>query len=235
MRTIALLSSFLAVCHACTVASAQEPKTKEMPAPAKTEPPARPKDAAALFAAMAAIPGLEAKFEEEKHLSLLAVPLTSKGRICFQRAADGKGGYLTRVVESPEASTVRITPRELRLENRDGVEVVDLQRSDKVRTFVTALVQVFTGDQQALDKSFTIAFAPDPATATGWTLTLAPRGAPLDKMMKSLQLVGDGKAVVRIEMIDPNGDRTVTRIVGADPARKFDADEQKRLFGIEPR
>lgn len=234
MRTIAC-STLLAVCHACAIAPAQEPRPEATPGAAKAEPPARPQDATALFAAMAAIPGLEAKFEEEKHLSLLAVPLLSKGRICFLRAADGKGGYLTRVVESPEASTVRITPRELRVENRDGVEVVDLQRSDKVRTFVTALVQVFTGDRQALDKAFTIEFAPDPATTTGWTLTLVPRGAPLDKMMKSLRLVGDGKAVVRIEMIDPNGDRTVTRIVDADPARKFDVDEQKRLFGIEPR
>lgn len=188
---------------------------------------------------MAAMTGLEARFEEEKHLSLLAVPLRSAGRLYFLRAPQDKGapggGHLTRIVESPEPSTITISPRELRMQNRDGTEVVDLQRSDKVRTFVLSLVHVFAGEEPALAKAWTVSFLPDPADERRWTLELLPRGKPLDQMIGSLRLFGEGQAIVRIEMHEPNGDRTVTRIVAADPQRVFDGAEQKRLFGIEAR
>jgi hypothetical protein len=194
---------------------------------------ARPADAQALFRMFAATTGLEARFEEDKHLALLALPLQSKGRLYFWRPDRTQAGYLARIVESPEPSSVLITPTELRLQNRDGTEVVDLKRSDKVRNFITSLVRVFAGDEPALTKSYTIQFAHDEKDAAGWTLTLVPRDKPLNQMLASLTLTGQGEAVVRIEVKEPNGDRTVTRIVAADPARKFDAAERKRLFGID--
>ncbi len=241
--------SVLAAVLAAVAAGAQtppaEPKAVD-PAPKAVEPAtqdrARPETASELFRAMAAMRGLEAKFEEEKQLQLLAAPLQSSGALYFLRldgrdAGEGRagGGYLTRVVEKPEPSTVRISPRELRVQNRDGTEVIDLERSDKVRTFVSSLVQVFAGDEAALTKAWTVEFVADPKSQKAWTLTLSPRSTPLDKTVKSLTLVGEGRAIVRVEMLEPNGDRTVTRIVGADPNRAFDAAERKKLFGIEPR
>jgi len=196
-------------------------------------PPAqreRPADAKALFALFARLSGLEVRFQEAKHLALLALPLESKGKLYFLPP-----GYLTRVVEAPEPATLTITPDELRVHNRDGTEVVDLKRSDKVRTFVTALVQVFAGDEAGLRKSFDVAYEPDPARARAWKLRLTPRGKPLDQLMRSLELHGEGEAVVRIEMLEQNGDRTVTKIESADPERRFDAAERARLFGIEAR
>lgn len=193
--------------------------------------PARPKDAAELFRRMATTTGLEAKFEEEKHLLLLAAPLKSAGKLYFLRGTGG--GHLTRVVETPEPSTIRISPKELRVQNRDGTEVIDLARSDKVRTFVTSLVHVFAGDEPALAKVYSVAFTPDPKDDKAWELVLTPRDKPLNQILKHLRFVGEGAAVVRIEMHEPNGDRTVTRIVAADPTRTFDAAEQKRLFGID--
>lgn len=203
-------------------ASAQDPRQR-----------ARPVDAAALFRMFAATTGLEARFEEDKHLALLALPLQSKGKLYFWRPDRTQPGYLARIVESPEPSTVLITPTELRLQNRDGTEVIDLKRSDKVRNFISSLVRVFAGDEAALAKSYTIHFAHAEKDAAGWTLTLVPRDKPLNQMLASLTLTGQGEAVVLIQVAEPNGDRTVTRIVAADPARKFDAAEQKRLFGID--
>jgi hypothetical protein len=202
--------------------------TSQSPVPKK----ARPADASALFRAMAAMTGLEARFEEEKHVSLLAAPLRSKGRLYFLRDPGAGSGHLARIVDEPEKSTLLITPKELHLQNRDGTEVIDLRRSDKVRTFVTSLVHVFAGDEAALAKSYTITFEPDPASESGWTLALVPRDKPLNQLLKSLRLHGEGEAVVRIEVHEPNGDRTLTRITSADPARRFDAAEQKQLFGI---
>lgn len=200
-------------------------------APAPRERP-RPKDAAALFARMATVRGLEATFTEEKHVALLAVPLRSEGRLYFHRPEADGPGWLTRLVEKPEPASVRIAPRELRMENRDGTEVIDLTRSDKVRTFVVSLVHVFAGDEVALRKSYDVAWQPAEDDDAAWTLVLTPKVAPLDKMLQALRLGGRGEAVERIEVVEPNGDRTVTRVLTADPERRFDAAEKRRLFGL---
>ncbi|MCR9246571.1 MAG: outer membrane lipoprotein carrier protein LolA [bacterium] len=189
--------------------------------------PERPADAKALFAAFAAMPGLEASYTEEKHLGLLAVPLKSRGRLYFLQP-----GYMARVVEAPEKSRLTITPRELRMAGRDGVEVVDLRKSDHLRLFVTSLVRVFRGDREALTKHYEIRYTKSATDRLAWSLALAPRKEPLTRMLKCLTLEGRGQAVTRIVLLEPSGDRTVTKIVKADPKRRFDAGERKKLFGI---
>lgn len=222
-----------AACLACVLGTVGAQTGGEQASPPAERP--RPADASALFARLAAVRGLEAAFEEQKHLALLALPLASKGRLYFHRPEPGGPAWLTRLVDSPEPASVRITPRELRLENRDGVEVVDLQKSDKVRTFVVSLVHVFAGDEAALRRSYDVAYEPDPEDGAAWTLALEPRVEPLDKLLRELRLAGRGEAVQRIEVHEPNGDRTITHIVRADPERVFDAAERQRLFGIGER
>jgi hypothetical protein len=219
-----LLVSFAAA--AALVAQGSAAPTAPAPAPS---PPAlagsdqkRPADAK--------LPGLEAEYEEEKHLALLALPLKSKGRMLFLPP-----GYLARLVEAPEKSQLLITPEQIRIDGRDGREIVDLKRSDRVRVFVTALVQVFAGNEPVLRKSFTVDYAVDPKSTAAWTLTLTPKEKSLEQMLTRLTMQGEGLAVARIEVVDPNGDRTVTRVVKADPKRTFDAAEKQRWFGIEPR
>ncbi len=194
-----------------------------------TPAPVRPADAAALFAAFARMEGLEARFEEEKHVALLAAPLTSRGTIYFLPP-----GHLARVVTAPESTTLRITPDELVVESAEGVERIDLRRSDDVRRFVTSLVRVFAGDRAALERSYDVAYGADPDADddAAWRLTLTPKAKPLTEMMRSLRLFGRGVEVRAIEVTEPTGDRTVTTIVEADPARRFTAEEKERLFGL---
>ncbi|MFO1076617.1 MAG: outer membrane lipoprotein carrier protein LolA [Planctomycetota bacterium] len=187
----------------------------------------RPADAGALFAAFAKMPGLEARYAEEKHLQLLEVPLVSSGRLYFMPP-----GYLLRAVEAPEKSTLLITPKELRMANRDGTEVVDLAQSDRLRVFVTSLVRVFRGDAEELARQYRVDYLPVKDDETSWRLELAPRGRPLDQMLQRLVLAGSGFAVTEITVVEPNGDRTVTKIDKADPKRTFDKDERKKLFGV---
>lgn len=190
----------------------------------------RPANVEELFAAFAKMEGLEARFEEEKHLALLAVPLKSRGRIYFLPP-----GHLARVVEEPEPSTLTISPTELRMSGRDGVETIDLRTSDDVRSFVTSLVHVFSGDREALRRAYEVTFSISEEDELSWVLVLTPRKQPLSNVMRDLRLDGEGFAVTGIEIREPNGDRTTTRIVEADPARKFSAEEKDRLFGVAPR
>jgi hypothetical protein len=211
--TVSLLASALAV-----------PALQQAPAAAS-----QVTDAHGLLAAFAQMTGLEARFEEEKHLALLAAPLKSKGRLYFMRP-----GYLTRIVEGDEPSTLTITPNELKLSGQDGEERIDLRQNDAVRAFVTSLVQVFAGDEAALERSYAVAFARGAEDPEAWTLTLTPRDKPLTDMLASLTLTGRGPRASAIEVREPNGDRTLTRIVEADVERRFSPEEQRTLFGIAP-
>jgi len=189
----------------------------------------RPADARALLAAFARMPGLEARFTEEKELALLAVPLRSSGRLYFLPPA-----HLTREVEEPEPSRLAITPAELRMRDRDGEQVLDLRANEPVRAFVTSLLWVFAGDLEKLEGAFTVVYTPEPADAAAWSLALTPRAKPLSDLLGALTLSGAGTAVRRIELREPNGDRTRTTIVAADAERRFSAEERQRLFGLPP-
>jgi outer membrane lipoprotein-sorting protein len=217
------------LCASALLLSGPQDATPARPA-AQQAAPARPADASALFAAFARVEGFEARFEEEKHLALLAAPLASRGRLYYLRP-----GYLLRRVESPEASRLLITPDELKMSGRDGDERIDLRQSDDVRLFVTSIVQVLLGDEAGLKATYGVEFTADAADSAGWTLALTPLGPPVSHLMKSLVLRGSGFVVSSIELLDANGDRTVTRVLEADVTRHFSREEQSELFEIRPR
>jgi hypothetical protein len=187
----------------------------------------RPADLAELLASFAALPGLEVSFEEEKHLALLALPLESAGKLYFLPP-----GWLVREVSAPEPALIRITPTELTITDRDGTSTLDLGQNAELRVFVTSLVMLFAGDRPGLERSFTLAYELAPEDAAHWTLTLVPRAKPLTEMLTSLVVRGAGRGVTEMELREPNGDRTVTTVVSADPRRRFAPEEKERLFGI---
>ncbi len=188
----------------------------------------RPVDAKELFARFAKMEGLEVSFSEKKHIALLAVPLESSGKIYFMRP-----GYLSRVIEKPAKSNLTITPDELRLVNEREQKVVDLRQNAELRAFVTSLLHVFSGDSERLKRSYKVVYELDKEDEAKWVLTLTPLKKPLTEMLRSLRLVGSRSAVERIEMHEPNGDKTLTTVLTNNPKRRFTPEEKKSLFGIE--
>ena len=99
-------------------------QTPSAPAPTSRVEPRernRPRDERALFDLFASSPGFEARYAEEKHLGLLAVPIKSRGKLLFLPP-----GHLTRIVEEPEPARVFITPSELRTVGRGNEKRIDL-------------------------------------------------------------------------------------------------------------
>lgn len=187
----------------------------------------RAADAQALFARFSQMRGLEVSFHEKKHLALLAIPLESRGKLYFLPP-----GHLTRIVESPRPSRLTIGPKELRMVDADGEEVIDLGANAELDAFITSLVRVFSGDREGLERSYHIDYALDAKDDARWSLTLSPRQKPLTEMLRRLRLEGAGTAVLRIEMTEPNGDRTVTEVKSADPRREFTELERREWFGL---
>ena len=196
-------------------------------------PPARadapPITLDALLSAFAAMPGLEARYVEEKTMSLLAVPLESRGTIFF-----APPGHLLRRVESPRPAELLISEGTLRMREGDKVQELDLARRGDVRPLIESLLWLFTGDHAALEKAFHVRFEASASGESGsrWTLSLRPRRAPLDKLVGELRLTGEGLAVKTVEVLESSGDRSVMRILDADPRRTFDPSEKRALFGV---
>lgn len=178
-----------------------------------------------LLAAFAKMPGLEARFIEEKHMSLLAVPLVSRGRLYFTAP-----GYLLRRIETPQPSQVLITPRTLVLRDADQSETIDLRSRRDVRFLVSSFVSLLAGDEAALREAYLVELAEH--ASGGWKMELVPKSSPLTDLIAKIQVLGHGLVVQEIRVIERTGDQTVTTLVEVDPKRQFTASERKALFGI---
>ena len=92
------------------------------------------------------------------------------------------------------------------MQNAEGTEVVDLRQSDRVRLFVTSLLQVFRGDRDALGKHYRVRYSPVENDDARWQLELVPEQEQLKPILKRLVLHGKGRGVERID--------TAHRLVG---------------------
>ena len=182
-------------------------------------------DMASLLSAFAGMPGLEATFSEEKHIALLARPLVSRGTLFFTRPA-----LLLRRVESPEPSEVVINKDALRVRDKSGEQTLDLRARKDIRPFVESLTWILAGERAALERTYAASFQAESKGAP-WQLSLKPKVAPLSHLIAELVIRGRGLFVEQIEVRETGGDKTITRILSANPRRVFSAAERAKLFG----
>jgi hypothetical protein len=205
----------------------------------ETSRPEAPQTFEGLLAGFASMPGFEARFEEEKHLALLAVPLRSEGRLFFEPPAS-----LLRRVEAPRIQEILVQKNAIRIRESGREEIIDLSARAEVRPLVEALLWLFSGNRAALEEAFAIKFdtggtagaAPDAprsesAENARWQLRLTPRHPPLSQLLESLDITGLGLGADRIVIRETAGDRSVMRILEPDPQRRFTPAEARSLFG----
>jgi outer membrane lipoprotein-sorting protein len=201
-------------------ASAAEAGTR----PVTPDGGAKAVDAESLLRAFSGMPGLEARFREEKHIALLAKPLVSEGRLFFTHP-----GLLLRRVETPRASEVIISGDRVVLRDASGEQALDLRARKDLRPFVESLTWILAGNQKALEGVYAVSFQPERA-GQPWQLTLKPKIEPLSHLIAHIRIHGSGYAVARIEVVETSGDSTQTLILDANPRRSFDAAEKAKLF-----
>ncbi len=156
--------------------------------PAAGRAPARaqgPSGLDGLLDRFAAVPGLVARFHEEKRIGLLAAPLVSEGMLRYARP-----GRLVRETTRPERSTLRIAGDRLQIDDAEGRRDLDLASQPIVRSFVDAFLGVLEGDRHGLERAFTVTYAP---AGSGWRLTLVPRGATMQRLIRFDRDRGHGR------------------------------------------
>ena len=179
-----------------------------------------------LFARVSRIPGLEARFQEERRLALLAVPLRSEGRLYFAPPA-----RLARRTERPVPALLLLDGDRLWFgDDAGGHSSVELDaRPGPPCVFVEGFTSVLAGDLGALQRDFTLRFTP-PGADGGWRLELTPRLETLTHVLARIEIRGIDIRISEVRVVEATGDETLTRFSEVNVDRHFDAAELARLF-----
>lgn len=196
-------------------------------APARAEP-GPPLTFQALLARFAAMPGLEARFREERRIALLAAPLVSEGTLHFSPP-----GSLLRRTTSPTPQSVLIRGGQLAFSEGGRTGQLDLSANATVRPMVESFGHLLAGDEAALRRIYDVRFSLRPADGPeAWEAALTPRSPELRRLLAEVRVRGRGVALEELRVREATGDETLTTFTAVDPARRYTPAEQARLFTL---
>jgi outer membrane lipoprotein-sorting protein len=181
----------------------------------------------ALMAGMAQTPGVEARFLETKEIALLSEPLETRGTLAFVPP-----DRLVRTTTEPSRSRLVIAGDRFSFVDAAGGDAIDLSANPLAREFVDNFIVLFNGDLEALRRRYEPELRAD---ESGWELVLRPRQRPLSDLIERITLTGRGRALLRMEMRERDGDRTTTRFEEVQVDRRFTPEEIERLFAVDER
>lgn len=179
----------------------------------------------ALLASFRGMTGLSARFVEEKTIALLATPIRSEGEVHFVAP-----GTLMRRVTSPTTSAALIERGRLTMVANGQRQEIDLTSNAVVGGFISSFADVLAGDRVALERTYRITYARLPDG--DWKLTLRPKGAPLNQFLTEMEMIGNGRSVKTMRMIEVSGDVTLTTFRDVRLDRQFDDAERRQLFRL---
>jgi hypothetical protein len=179
----------------------------------------------ALMARFRAIPGLSARFREEKRIALLAKPLVSEGTIHY-----APPGRLARHQLTPTISSVLLEGNTLRFGDGTSEERVDLGASPVVRAFVDGFLQLLAGDRASLEKAFAIEHRP--GGGDRWEIVLRPKLPAIARIIKEMAFAGEGVVVARMRLLEATGDEAITTFSEVDPRRRYTPAEAQQVFRL---
>jgi Outer membrane lipoprotein carrier protein LolA-like len=180
---------------------------------------------AELLSRMASTRGVVAEFHEQKEIALLDRPLESAGTIYF-----APPDRFTRVTRSPAVTRLVLDGARMRFEDATGADAVDLGANPVARQFAENMVALWSGDRARLEKLYELDFR---AEQTRWELVLVPRDGTLARFVERLAMRGDGAEMRELELVERDGDRTLTQFLSSDVDHAFSADEASKIFGVE--
>jgi outer membrane lipoprotein-sorting protein len=178
-----------------------------------------------LMAAFASAGGVRARFRETKHLALLEEPLETEGVVVF-----APPDRLARHTTRPGRSSVVAHGGHVVIRDETGRQELELGEDDPARQLVDNLAVLLRGDLEALRARYSVQFQRD---GDGWQLELEPRSRLLRRIVASIRSQGQGAELHRMEMLEPNGDSTVTTFFDVETGLVFAPGEIETLFSAE--
>jgi hypothetical protein len=174
---------------------------------------------------MASTRGVVAEFREVKTLALLAEPLESRGTLYFQPP-----DRFVRTTHEPAMTRLALVGARMQFEDATGTSQLDLADDPVARQFAANLMALWQGDRARLEALYRLEFAAEEAR---WTLALVPRKPPLDRFIERIRLAGDGATMREMELLEVDGDRTLTTFEKSEVDHAFEPEEAQRVFGVK--
>jgi hypothetical protein len=164
------------------------------------------------MASLAAQPDSVIEFSETRHSSMLKAPLVTTGELRFKRPAT-----LERRVKTPFAERYLIEGDRVTIE-RSGSgapRTLSLASQPLLANLVETIRALLRGDLQTLTRLYRVELRGEPGD---WALTLLPSDPAMSEFVASVHVKGRAAALTEMEVVEPNGDRTVTHFVHAPEA-----------------
>jgi outer membrane lipoprotein-sorting protein len=178
-------------------------------------------DLRSVLAEFAKVEALSAKFHEEKTMSLLATPIKSDGTMHYQKPR--------KLVRHGNKASVLLDGNKLRFGDAKNSQSMDITSQPALRVLVDTFVSVLGGDLAALER---VAIVTIEAQGAGYRIHVTPKDDKVKHLVKAISFDGEGAKLTRMELLDSNGDTTVTTFSALTLRKPFSAAEQKQLFRI---
>jgi outer membrane lipoprotein-sorting protein len=182
---------------------------------------AHAQDAKSVLAEFAKVEALSAKFHEEKTMSLLARPIASDGTMHYQKPR--------KLVRHSNKASVLLDGNKLTFGDAKSSQSMDLASQPALRVLVDTFVSVLAGDLAALERVASVTLE---AQGAGYRIHVTPKDAKVKRLVKAMSFDGQGAKLTRMELLDANGDTTVTTFSALTLRKPFSPAEQKQLFRI---
>lgn len=238
------LLSLLSLCLLCASLYASRGEAEPPRAPPKQAAPARapsapksgaqaaseakgepPLDVSEVLARLAKTDALSAHFHEDKRMALLSEPLRSEGTLYYE-----KPRLLARHTEKPRKSSLLLRGETLSFGDKAQSESIELSAQPALRVLVDTFVSVLAGDLAALTRvaDVTIEALPE----RGFRIRVTPKDERVLRLVRSMSFEGQGALLSRMELLDSNGDSTLTTFSDVALRKPFSSAERARFFKI---
>jgi len=181
-----------------------------------------------LFAGFAKIRGLSARFVEKKQIALLEEPIINHGRVYFARPL-----LFAWHVDKPFASALFLRTQRVVIWDGSKTREIELSSHPGVAALATSFVSLLHGDRKALQVNYEIALRP--STGAKWNLSLKPKTAALQRLIKGLSFSGQAIQLSSMKLDEATGDTSMTAFSEVDTRREFSRAEKARFFAPRKR
>lgn len=151
----------------------------------------------------------KATFIEKKYISTLDTPVESSGEMLYT-APD----RLEKRTLKPKPELMLLDRDTLTLERGRKKYTMQLGDSPELAALIESIRGTLAGDRKALEHNYAVALL---GVRANWTLQLTPTDFKAQQKVKQINLRGANELIKEIEVMQADGDRSVTTIEAVKP------------------
>ncbi len=143
----------------------------------------------------------QVSFVEQQFLSMLKRPVESYGELIY----DAPNRLEKRTIE-PRPETLVVDGEVVTVQRGRRSRTLDLKAYPQILPFIESIRATLAGDRAALERLFRLEFT---GSEMRWTLDLMPLDAQLAKIVADIRIDGSRDELLRVEIRQPDGDRSL--------------------------